>query len=74
MAEYEVTIVSAPHREQVELLGATYEPGMPVGAAEGRWRPRLSGREEMLNYLRRNERYLYGEEGAFGSEKRKNPA
>ncbi len=66
--------VSAPDRESVKLLGATFEPGKPGKAEEGRWRPRLKGREEMLNYLKRNERYLYGEEGAFGSEKRKNPA
>jgi hypothetical protein len=56
------------------MLGTTYEPGKPAEAGEGRWRPRLSGREEMLSYLKRNERYLYGEEDAFGSEKRKNPA
>ena len=74
MVEYEITIVSAPDREEVKILGATYEPGKPVKTEEGRWRPRLQGREEMLNYLKRNERYLYGEDGAFGSEKRKNPA
>jgi hypothetical protein len=74
MVEYEITIVAAPDREKVKLLGTTYEPGKPVKAEEGRWRPRLLGREEMLNYLKRNERYLYGEDGAFGSEKRKNPA
>ncbi len=74
MVDYEITIVSAPDRDKVKLLGATYEPGKPVKTEEGRWRPRLVGREEMLNYLKRNERYLYGEDGAFGSEKRKNPA
>lgn len=74
MADYEITIVSAPGRDEVELLGATYEPGKPAKTEEGRWRPRLSGREEMLNYLKRNERYLYDEDGAFGSERRKNPA
>lgn len=74
MVEYEIDVVSAPGREEVKILGTTYEPGKPAGAAEGRWRPRLCGREEILNYLRRNERYLYDEEGAFGSEKRKNPA
>ena len=74
MVEYEITIVSAPDRGQVKLLGATFEPGKPVRAEEGRWRPRLRGRGEMLNYLKCNERYLYGEEDAFGSEKRKNPA
>ena len=72
--EYEIKVVSAPDRDKVRILGTTYEPGKPAGAEEGRWRPRLEGREEILNYLKRNERYLYGEEGAFGSEKRKNPA
>jgi hypothetical protein len=74
MVDYEITTVCAPDRDAVKLLGATFEPGKPGKAEEGRWRPRLKGREEMLNYLKRNERYLYGEEGAFGSEKRKNPA
>jgi hypothetical protein len=74
MVKYEITIVSAPDRKEVQLLGATFEPGKPMTYEEGRWRPRLSSREEMLNYLKRNERYLYGEDGAFGSEKRKNPA
>jgi hypothetical protein len=74
MVEYEIKVVSAPEREKVKLLCATYEPGKPAGAEEGRWRPRLSGRAEMLNYLRNNERYMYGESSAFGSEKRKNPA
>jgi hypothetical protein len=74
MVDYEITVVCAPGRDEVKMLGTTYEPGKPAEAAEGRWRPRLSGREEMLSYLKRNERYLYGEEDAFGSEKRKNPA
>ena len=74
MVDYEITTVCAPDRDAVKLLGATFEPGKPGKAEEGRWRPRLKGREEMLNYLKRNERYLYGEESAFGSEKRKNPA
>jgi hypothetical protein len=74
MVDYEIIIVSAPDREKVKLLGATFEPGKPATYEEGQWRPRLAGREEMLNYLKRNERYLYGEDGAFGSEKRKNPA
>lgn len=74
MADYEIKVVGAPDRDKVKVLGATYEPGKPAEAAEGRWRPRIEGREEMVTYLRRNERYLYGEEGAFGSERRKNPA
>ena len=71
--EYKVEQVSAPGRDKVELLGETYEDGLPQGENEGRWRQKLESREEMLKYLQNGERYWYGEEG-FGSEKRKNPA
>jgi len=64
---------SAPGREKVEVLGATYEPGRPEAKAEGRWRQKLGGRQEKLKYLQTAERYWYAKEG-FGSEKRKNPA
>lgn len=74
MTDYEIKTVSAPDRDSVKLLGATFEPGKPAKAEEGRWRPKLCSREEMLNYLKRNERYTYDPDGAFGSERRKNPA
>jgi len=71
--EYKVEQMSAPGREKVEVLGETFEEGMPQGEEQGRWRQKLEGREEKLRYLQNGERYWYGTEG-FGSEKRQNPA
>jgi len=64
---------SAPGRDQVEVLGETYEPGKPEGEQTGRWREKLSTRSEKLRYLETGERYWYGKEW-YGSEKRKKPA
>ncbi len=71
--EYEIEKVKAPGRDDVELLGATYEPGRPEGEETGHWRQKLESREERLKYLQNGERYWYSEDW-FGSEKRKNPA
>ncbi len=71
--EYKVEKKSAPGRDKVEVLGATFEEGRPTGEGLGRWRQKLSSREEKLKYLETGERYWYGKEW-FGSEKRKNPA
>jgi hypothetical protein len=71
--EYKVEKTKAPGRDEVELLGATYEPGKPEGEDAGRWRQKLDSREERLKYLKTGERYFYSDEW-FGSEKRKNPA
>jgi hypothetical protein len=71
--EYEVNKRTAPSREEVEVLGATFEEGSPEGEEMGKWRQKLHSREEKLKYLRSGERYWYSEEW-FGSEKRKNPA
>lgn len=71
--EYEIKKTSAPGRDEVSLLGATYEPGKPEGEDMGRWRQKLGTREEKLKYLENGERYWYGTEW-FGSEKRQNPA
>jgi len=71
--EYKIEKVKAPGRDDVELLGATYEPGRPEGEEIGHWRQKLESREERLKYLQNGERYWYGEDW-FGSEKRKNPA
>jgi hypothetical protein len=57
--------------EKVEILGETYEPGMPDEKIE--WRGKLRSREEMINYLKTGERYWYSDEW-YGSERRKNPA
>jgi len=65
--------VKAPGRDQVELLGETYEQGRPEGEEAGRWRQKLASREEKLKYLQNGERYFYGKDG-YGSERRKKPA
>jgi hypothetical protein len=71
--EYDIKKVSAPGRDEVELLGATYEAGKPEGEEGGKWRQKLGNREEKLKYLETAERYWYGKD-VYGSEKRKNPA
>ncbi|MGD9116219.1 MAG: hypothetical protein PVJ61_03455 [Dehalococcoidia bacterium] len=71
--EYKIDKTKAPGRDEVEMLGATYEPGKPEGEDVGRWRQKLDSREERLKYLQSGERYFYSDEW-FGSEKRKNPA
>ncbi len=70
---YKVEKKSAPGRDEVEVLGATFEEGRPVGEEAGRWRQKLSDRQEKLKYLQTGERYWYGKEW-YGSEKRKTPA
>jgi hypothetical protein len=71
--EYKVEKKSAPGRDEVEVLGATFEEGKPEGEELGKWRQKLGSREEKLKYLRTGERYWYGKDW-FGSEKRKTPA
>ncbi len=71
--EYKVDKMSAPGREEVEVLGATFEEGKPEGEELGKWRQKLVSRQEKLKYLQSGERYWYGKDW-YGSEKRKNPA
>jgi hypothetical protein len=71
--EYKIKKTKAPGRDEVEVLGETFEEGRPEGEEVGRWRQKLASREEKLKYLRSGERYWFSEEW-FGSEKRKNPA
>ena len=71
--EYKVGKKSAPGREEVEVLGATFEKGKPEGEELGKWRQKLVSRLEKLKYLQTGERYWY-EKDWYGSEKRKNPA
>jgi hypothetical protein len=71
--EYKIEKKSAPGRDKVEVLGATYEEGKPEGEELGKWRQKLRNREEKLKYLQTGERYWYGKDW-YGSEKRKNPA
>jgi hypothetical protein len=71
----EIQKKKAPGREDVEVLGSTFEEGKPAGADMGKWRQKLASRPEKLKYLQTGERYFYGPSGeGFGSEKRKNPA
>ena len=55
--EYKVEEKSAPGRDRVEVLGATFEEGKPEGEETGRWRQKLGSREEKLKYLQTAERY-----------------
>ncbi len=69
----EIEKKKAPGRDEVEVLGATFEAGKPAGEDMGRWSNKLINREENLKYLMTGQRYFYADEG-FGSEKRKKPA
>ena len=71
--EYKVNKVKAPGREEVEILGETFDEGIPEGEEMGRWRHKLDTREDKLKYLQSGERYWYSDDW-YGSEKRKNPA
>jgi len=71
--EYKIEKKKAPGRDEVEVLGDTFEEGIPEGEELGRWRQKLSSREDKLKYLQNGERYWFSEEW-FGSEKRKTPA
>jgi hypothetical protein len=71
--EYKIEKTKAPGRDEVEVLGATFEEGSPEGEDLGRWRQKLDSREDKLKYLQNGERYWFSEEW-FGSEKRKTPA
>jgi len=71
--EYKIEEKSAPGRDKVEVLGATFEEGKPEDKELGKWRQKLETREEKLKYLQNGERYWYSKEW-FGSEKRKTPA
>jgi len=71
--DYVIEEKSAPDRDKVKVLGASFEPGMPQNKDDGRWRQKLRTRAEELKYLETGERYWYGKDWP-GSEKRKKPA
>ena len=54
--EYKVEKRSAPGREEVEVLGPTFDKGKPEGEGLGQWRQKLESREEKLKYLQAAER------------------
>ena len=69
----EIIRKAAHGRQEVEVLGSTYEEGKPGGEEMGKWRQKLASRNEKLKYLETGERYFYSRDW-FGSEKRKKPA
>lgn len=69
----EIQKMKAPGRDEVEVLGPTYEEGKPSGADMGKWNQKLVSRAETLKYLQTGQRYFYSSDW-FGSEKRKTPA
>ncbi len=69
----EIRKAKAPGREEVEVLGSTYESDKPAGENMGRWNQKLASRAETLKYLQTGQRYFYSQDW-FGSEKRKKPA
>jgi len=69
----EVQKMKAPGRDEVEVLGPTYEKGKPAGDNQGRWSQKLGSRNDILKYLQTAQRYFYSQDW-FGSEKRKTPA
>lgn len=71
--EYRTVKKESPGWGEVHVLAETFEEGIPQGEDEGKWRTKLSGREEQLKYLKTGERYWYSDDW-FGSEKRKTPA
>ena len=71
--EYQIEEKSAPGRDKVKVLGASFEEGKPEGKTLGYWRQKLDTRADRLKYLETGERYWFAEEW-YGSERRKNPA
>ena len=49
---YKIEKVKAPGRDQVELLGETYEKGKPQGEEAGKWRQKLAAVRKSLNIYR----------------------
>jgi hypothetical protein len=69
----EMQKMKAPGREEVDVLGATYEEGKPQGENMGKWSQKLTSRAETLKYLQTGQRYFFSKD-SFGSEKRKTAA
>ena len=49
--DYKIEEKSAPGRDKVEVLGATFEEGKPEDKEQGKWRQKLATRAEKLKYL-----------------------
>ncbi len=54
--EYNIEEKSAPGRDKVKVLGATFDKGKPKSEDAGKWRQKLRSREEKLKYLKAGER------------------
>jgi hypothetical protein len=70
----EVLKKKAPGRDEVEVLGTTFEEGQPSGENMGKWSVKLGTRAETIKYLQAGQRYFYSDSEGFGSEKWKKPA
>ncbi len=62
--EYKVEKKSAPGREEVEVLGATFEKGEPNDTELGKWRQKVDW-ERVLRFLAENGKQLRDRQ-AFG--------
>jgi hypothetical protein len=69
----EIQKKKAPGREEVEILGSTFEEGKPGGENMGKWSQKLTTRAETIKYLQTGQRYFFSQDW-FGSERRKTPA
>jgi hypothetical protein len=69
----EIQKKKAPNREEVEILGSTFEEGKPGGENMGKWSQKLTSRAETLKYLQTGQRYFFSRDW-FGSERRKTQA
>jgi len=75
MIDCEIRVLSSPDGNLVKIPGPNAGLGLPErGRIRENWRRKLRSRSEMLQYLEYNERYFYGQAGAYGSEKRHHPA
>jgi hypothetical protein len=71
MADYSYEEKENFEGKMVKVLGPTYDPGKPEGAAN--WKDKLQSNEERMGYLKSALRYWYSGDW-FGSEKRKQEA
>jgi len=71
MAEYVYEEKEDFEGKKVRVLGPTYDPGKPEGAAD--WKEKLQTDADRMGYLRSALRYWYSTDW-FGSEKRKQDA
>ncbi len=49
--QYKIERKEAPEWGKVDVLGETYEEGLPEGEEMGRWRKKLETRQDIMRYL-----------------------